>query len=71
MAPRKLAFVFDLVEKSINRTLNERGEMKSRSSPGRWTRRSALDEALQELSAYDDPIARLDYIPSLEQMRCR
>jgi len=31
----------------------------------------ALDEALQELSAYDDPIARLDYIPSLEQMRCR
>ncbi len=27
----------------------------------------AIDRALEELSTYDDPIARLDFIPSLEQ----
>ncbi len=67
---RKLAFVSSLVEKSINRTLNERGEMNlvfSRAVDGEMD----IDLALQELSAYDDPIARLDFIPSLEQMRCR
>jgi MoxR-like ATPase len=67
---RKLAFVFGLVEKSINRTLNERAEMNlvfSRAVDGDM----ALDLALRELSAYDDPIARLDFIPSLEHMRCR
>ncbi|VVB68717.1 Uncharacterised protein [uncultured archaeon] len=67
---KRLAFVFSLVEKSINRTLNERGEMNlvfSRAVDGEM----AIDLALQELSAYDDPIARLDFIPSLEQMRCR
>jgi hypothetical protein len=25
--------------------------------------------AMEELSIFDDPIARLDFIPSLEQMR--
>jgi len=67
---RKLAFVSGLVERSINRTLNERAEMNlvfSRAVDGEM----ALDLALRELSAYDDPIARLDFIPSLEQMLCR
>lgn len=67
---QKLAFVSELVEKSINRTLNERAEMNivfSRAVDGEM----ALDEALRELAAYDDPIARLDYIPALERIRCR
>ena len=67
---QKLAFVSELVEKSINRTLNERAEMNlvfSRAVDGEM----ALGEALRELAAYDDPIARLDYIPALERMRCR
>ncbi len=67
---RKLALILGLVEKSINRTLNERSEMNlifSQAVDGEM----AVNEALRELSAYDDPIARLDFIPSLEQMRCR
>ena len=65
---RKLAFVSELVEKSINRTLNERSEMNLLFS-------QAVDgeidagKAVQELSAFDDPIARMDFIPALEQMR--
>jgi MoxR-like ATPase len=64
----KLALVQELAEKSINRTLNERAEMNMIFS-------SALDgeisaeEAAEELSAHDDPIARLDLIPALERMR--
>jgi MoxR-like ATPase len=63
---RKLEYVRDLVEKSISRTLNERGEMNMVFS-------SAVDgdmpirDAIRELSNYDDPIARLDYIPTLER----
>lgn len=67
---QRLAFVSELVEKSINRTLNERAEMNlvfSRAVDGDM----GLGQALRELEAYDDPIARLDYIPALEQMRCR
>lgn len=67
---RKLAFVSDLVEKSINRTLNERAEMNllfSRAVDGEL---DAVD-ACRELSVYDDPIARMDFIPALERMRCR
>jgi MoxR-like ATPase len=63
----RLAYVADLVEKSINRTLNERGEMNmifSRAVDGEISAR----EAIRELSGYDDPIARLDYIPVLERM---
>lgn len=64
---RRLEYVRDLVEKSINRTLNERGEMNmifARAvdgdiSPG---------EAMEELSGYDDPIATLDYRRALERM---
>ncbi len=65
---RKLSFVAELVERSINRTLNERGEMNmlfSRAVDGE----TALSVALRELSDYDDPIARLDFIPALERMR--
>ncbi|MCR3883451.1 AAA family ATPase [Methanotrichaceae archaeon M04Ac] len=64
---RRLEYVRDLVEKSINRTLNERGGMNmifARAvdgdiSPG---------EAMEELSGYDDPIAALDYMKALERM---
>ena len=65
---RKLAFVSELVEKSINRTLNERSEMNLLFS-------QAVDgeidagKAVQELSAFDDPIARMDFIPALERMK--
>jgi hypothetical protein len=60
--------VAQLVEKSINRTMNERADMNllfSRAIEGKV----AIARALEELSTYDDPIARLDFIPSLEQMR--
>ena len=65
---KKLAYVAQLVEKSINRTMNERADMNllfSRAVDGKI----AITRALEELSTYDDPIARLDFIPSLEQMR--
>ena len=29
----------------------------------------SIQDAIKELSGYDDPIARLDYIPCLERMR--
>jgi MoxR-like ATPase len=65
---RKLAFISELVEKSINRTLNERSEMNLLFS-------QAVDgeidagKAIQELSVFDDPIARMDFILALERMR--
>ena len=65
---RKLAFVSELVEKSINRTLNERAEMNmifSRAVDGEIS----PGEAMKELSGYDDPIARLDYLPALEGLK--
>ncbi len=58
----------ELVEKSINRTMNERAEMNlifSRAVDGEL----AAAKAIEELSTFDDPIARLDFIPALEQMR--
>jgi len=64
---RKLDYVRDLVEKSINRTLNERGEMNmifARAVDGEIS----LREAIEDLSEYDDPIARLDYVRALERM---
>jgi hypothetical protein len=64
----KLAHVAMLLEKSINRTMNERAEMNlifSRAVDGEL----AADQAIETLSTFDDPIARLDYIPTLEQMR--
>jgi MoxR-like ATPase len=64
---RKLDYVCDLVEKSINRTLNERGEMNmifSRAIDGEIR----AEDAIKELSGYDDPIARLDYLPALERL---
>lgn len=67
---RKLAFVSELVEKSINRTLNERAEMNmifSRAVDGEIS----SQEAARELSGYDDPIARLDYLPALEELELR
>lgn len=65
---RRLDYVRDLVERSINRTLNERGEMNmifSRAVDGEISAR----DAIKELSGYDDPIARLDYLPALERIR--
>lgn len=65
---RKLAFVAELVERSINRTLNERAEMNmvfSRAVDGEIS----SQEAIKELSGYDDPIARLDFLPALEDLR--
>lgn len=64
----KLAYVAMLVEKSINRTMNERAEMNlifSRAVDGEL----AAAQAIETLSTFDDPIARLDFIPTLEQMR--
>jgi MoxR-like ATPase len=63
----RLQYIKDLVEKSINRTLNERGEMNmifARAVDGEISPR----EAMEELSGYDDPIARLDYARALERM---
>jgi len=63
----RLAYVADLVEKSINRTMNERAEMNhiySRAVDGDLE----VSSAIEELSQFDDPIARMDFIPSLEQM---
>ena len=62
----KLALIAEMVEKSINRTLNERREMNliySRAVDG------DLDAAgaIEDLSSFDDPIARMDFIPALEQ----
>jgi MoxR-like ATPase len=65
----KLAYVADMVEKSISRTMNERAEMNMVFS-GAIDGELAAAEAIKELSAYDDPIARLDYIPSLERLQC-
>ncbi len=65
---RKLDYISDLVERSINRTLNERGEMNmifSRAVDGEIS----AGDATKELSGYDDPIARLDYLPFLERGR--
>ncbi len=64
---RKLVFVSDLVEKSINRTLNERGEMNltfSRAVDGE----ASVRDAMQELEEHDDPMARLDFLPALEKI---
>lgn len=66
----RLAYVRDLVNGSINRTLNERGDMNlifSRAVDGEIS----IQDAISELSEYDDPIARLDYIPCLERLKCR
>jgi MoxR-like ATPase len=63
----RLAYVAELVEKSINRTMNEREEMNrifSRAADGELS----AARAIEELSTFDDPIARLDFIPHLEQM---
>jgi MoxR-like ATPase len=48
--------------------MNERAEMNlifSRAVDGEL----AAAQAIEELSTFDDPIARLDFIPTLEQMR--
>jgi MoxR-like ATPase len=63
----RFAFVADLVESSINRTANERAAMNrifSMAVDGDMDKRSAI----AELSSFDDPIARLDYVPALERM---
>jgi MoxR-like ATPase len=64
---KKLAFISDLVDKSINRTLNERGEMNMIFSSAVDGEMSLMD-AIRKLSGYDDLIARLDYLPALERM---
>lgn len=62
----RLAYVADLVDRSINRTMNERAEMNriySRAMDGQMD----AGRAIEELSLFDDPIARMDFIASLEQ----
>ncbi|MDM7934856.1 MAG: AAA family ATPase [Methanothrix sp.] len=64
---RRLEFVARLVEKSIDRTLNERADMNiifSEAVDGEIP----AEEAIEELREYDDPIARLDLVPSLERL---
>ncbi len=63
----KLAYISELVERSINRTMNERGEMNMIFS-GAVDGEIPVKEAIKRLSEYDDPIARLDYLPALEKM---
>jgi MoxR-like ATPase len=63
----KLAYVSQLVERSINRTMNERGEMNMILS-GAVDGDIPAREAIIRLSEYDDPLAQLDYLPSLEKM---
>jgi MoxR-like ATPase len=63
----KKAFVSDLIGKSIDRTLNERSEMNMLFSSAVDGETSPRD-AIKELSGYDDPIARFDYVPALERM---
>jgi MoxR-like ATPase len=63
----KLAYVAGLVETSINRTMNERGEMNMIFS-GAADGEVPIRDAILQLSEYDDPIARLDYLPRLERM---
>ena len=60
----KLAYAAELVNKSIDRTMNERREMNliySRAMDGEIS----PSQAIEELMLFDDPIARLDYVPSL------
>jgi len=64
----RLAYVSDLVEKSINRTMNERAEMNliySRAVDGE----TSASKAIEELYLFDDPIARMDFIPTLERIK--
>lgn len=63
----RLAFVSALVESSINRTMNEREEMY-RIFSAAMDGEISPSKAIRELSAFDDPIARLDLLPALEQM---
>ncbi|MCK9566323.1 MAG: hypothetical protein M0Q43_09765 [Methanothrix sp.] len=54
--------------KSNWKLINERAEMNlifSRAVDGEL----AAAGAIEELSTFDDPIARLDFIPTLEQMQ--
>jgi MoxR-like ATPase len=65
---KKLVLITELIDKSINRTLNERGEMNIIFSSAIDGEISAKD-AIKELSNYDDPLARLDYMPALEKAK--
>ena len=62
---RKLAYVASLVNKSIDRTMNERREMNLIYSHA-MDREISASQAIEELSSFDDPIARMDFIPHLE-----
>ena len=61
----KLAYVASLVNKSIDRTMNERREMNLIYSHA-MEREISASQAIEELSSFDDPIARMDFIPHLE-----
>ena len=61
----KLAYVASLVNKSIDRTMNERREMNLIYSHA-MDREISASQAIDELSSFDDPIARMDFIPHLE-----
>lgn len=63
---KRLEYVKDLCERSINRTLNERRDMNMTFAQA-VDGEISVQEAIGELSNYDDPIARLDYIRALER----
>ncbi|MHC1630833.1 MAG: AAA family ATPase [Methanotrichaceae archaeon] len=64
---RRLEYVKNLIETSINRTLNERGEMNMTFAQA-VDGEISVQKAIRDLSGYDDPLVRLDYIPALEKM---
>jgi len=64
----KMSFVSDLVERSINRTLNERAEINTLFAEG-VDGKISKDDAILKLKNFDDLIAKYDYIPFLESIK--
>lgn len=64
----KLKFVSDLVEKSINTTLNERAEINTifaQANDGIIS----IEEAIRKLANFEDPLCQLDMIKFLENKK--
>lgn len=67
-AASKLAFVSNLIEKSLARTINERGAMNTLFAEA-VDGKIPKDEAIGKLRNFDDLLAKYDYIPFLESMK--
>ncbi|HOT07426.1 MAG: hypothetical protein A4E45_00332 [Methanosaeta sp. PtaB.Bin039] len=63
----RLAFVSDLVARSIDRTVHERGEANLIFSRA-VDKEISPAQAREELSQFDDPLVQLDYLPALERL---